>query len=351
METDILIVGAGLSGLALARMLEAEGQSYLLVEARDRTGGRISTVEVAGARFDMGPAWFWPGQPRMAALVQELGLERFDQYFEGDLSYEDESGQVQRGRGYASMQGSYRLRGGLTSMTDALAARLPEHRLRLNNQLTRLTDTGDKIGAQFATGDAVSAKRVVLALPPRIAAEITMVPPLPDTALTAMSSCATWMAGQAKAVAVYETAFWRQEGYSGDAMSRHGPMVEIHDASPRDGGAFALFGFIGIPSVHRRDTAQLNDAVLAQLGRIFGPKAANPIALHIKDWAFDPNTATIADQQPPMAHPHYGLPPAMKGLWNDRLILSGTETGHRFGGYLEGALEAAEISLSRLKES
>jgi monoamine oxidase len=93
----------------------------------------------------------------------------------------------------------------------------------------------------------------------------------------------------------------------------------------------------------------LNAAVLAQLGRIFGPKAADPIALHIKDWAFDPHTATIADQQPPMSHPHYGLPPAMKGLWNDRLMLSGTETGHRFGGYLEGALEAAEISLARVK--
>ncbi|MEM1154111.1 MAG: hypothetical protein AAGI44_08210 [Pseudomonadota bacterium] len=45
----------------------------------------------------------------------------------------------------------------------------------------------------------------------------------------------TWMAGQAKVVAVYESPFWRDSGFSGDAMSRKGPLIEIHDASPASG--------------------------------------------------------------------------------------------------------------------
>lgn len=54
----------------------------------------------------MGPAWFWPSQPRIAALIAELGLTQFDQFSDGIMILEDERGQVQRGSGFASMQGS-----------------------------------------------------------------------------------------------------------------------------------------------------------------------------------------------------------------------------------------------------
>ena len=64
-----LIVGGGLSGLALADALEAQGKDYLLLEARARFGGRIETRHEGGAGFDLGPAWFWDGQPRIAALI------------------------------------------------------------------------------------------------------------------------------------------------------------------------------------------------------------------------------------------------------------------------------------------
>jgi monoamine oxidase len=41
-------------------------------------------------------------------------------------------------------------------------------------------------------------------------------------------------------------------------------------------------------------------------------------------------------------HPEYGLPDAMKGIWSGKLLFAGTEVAGQFGGYLEGALEAAE---------
>ena len=348
MDTDILIIGAGLSGLALAEALVRKGQAPLLVEGRGRLGGRIKTFQVGDASFDLGPSWFWPGQPRIAALVERFGLTRFDQFAQGILSFEDERGQVQRGRGFASMEGSWRLQGGLSKLVAALASSVPDRCIRLNSEVVKVSRLEDAITATFADGNMISARRVVLALPPRIAAQLMFEPALPHDTLRAMQAVPTWMAGQAKAVAVYDRPFWREAGLSGDAMSRHGPLVEVHDASPHAGGPYALFGFVGVPPTHRQDKPALESAVIAQLARLFGPEAADPREFTIKDWAEDPFTATQWDQTALAAHPDYGLPHAMQGLWDDRLLFAGTEVAGEFGGYIEGALEAAEQALNLL---
>jgi monoamine oxidase len=343
-----LIVGGGLSGLAVAEVLETQGADYLLVEARSRFGGRILTHDDEGGYFDMGPAWFWPGQPRIAALIARLNLQKFDQFAEGVQTFENEQGQVQRGQGFSSMEGSWRLVRGLGALTDTLADRLPDDRKRLNAAVTQLERMDDRCIATLSNGDKISANRVVLALPPRVAAQIEFLPALPVAATQTMQGVATWMAGQAKAVAVYDRPFWRDEGLSGDAMSRRGPMVEIHDASPATGGPYALFGFIGVPPNGRADQQVLRQHLQAQLIRLFGPKAAEPRQLYVKDWAFDPFTATDADKAALYAHPTYGLPQAMTALWDDRLHFAGSEVAPAFGGYIEGALEAAENVLSTL---
>lgn len=348
MKVDTLIVGGGLSGLAAAEMLDAMGVDYLLLEARARFGGRILTHAHGQAGFDMGPAWFWPGQPRILALIDRLGLQKFDQFAAGSLTSEDAQGRVDRGGGFSSMQGSWRLQGGLAQLTDALADWLPNERKRVNAQVVGLTQTGAGISVRLQSGEAVTAARVVMALPPRIAAGLSFAPQLPDTALSAMQDIPTWMAGQAKAIAIYETPFWRDAGLSGDAISRQGPMVEIHDASPVRGGPNALFGFIGVPPQARQDEERLRQHLIAQFGRLFGPAAMDPAQLLIKDWAFDPFTSTARDQEPLFAHPQYGLRPAFDRLWGGRLMFAGTEVAAEFGGYLEGALEAAEYAVSRL---
>lgn len=175
-----------------------------------------------------------------------------------------------------------------------------------------------------------------------------MDPPLPASATQAMNVISTWMAGQAKAVAVYDSPFWKEAGLSGDAMSRAGPIVEIHDASPTGTGPYALFGFVGVPASHRQNETQLRDAVLAQLRRLFGPDAGAPLHLFLKDWAYDPFTATQADQEPLFAHPRYGLPSELTGLWDGQLMFAGSEVADQFGGYLEGALEASDRVLHSL---
>ena len=344
-----LIIGGGLSGLALADALDARGEDYVLVEARARFGGRIKTEHHNGGYFDMGPAWFWPGQPRIAALIDRLGLERFDQYSTGDLVYESEHGQIQRGCGISSMEGSWRLKGGLGALINALADPLPTERKKLDTAITKLAQTANGITATTRDGDTIGADQVILCLPPRVATNITFEPELSVATQTALENIPTWMAGQSKAVAVYETAFWRADGLSGDAQSRFGPMVEIHDASPAANGPYAVFGFIGVPPQARIDEQNLRQHLIAQLTRLFGPKAAKPKQLFIKDWAFDPYTSTNADLEPMYAHPSYGLPQTLTGIWNNKLLFSGTEVAPEFGGYIEGALEAVENVLKHME--
>ncbi len=347
-----LIIGGGLSGLALADMLEAQGQDYMLLEARDRFGGRIMTEKLPdGGYFDMGPAWFWPGQPRIAALIDRLGLEKFDQYSAGALAFEDQSGQVQYGRGFASMEGSWRLKGGLAALTQTLADRIPDARKQLNAPVRSIERVDGQSVATLQDGTTQTADRVVLAMPPRLMAKIEFTPALPPQTVQTMAAVPTWMAGQAKAIAVFDRPFWRDAGLSGDASSRRGPMVEIHDASPAEGGPYALFGFIGVPAAARANEQVLRDAVQAQFVRLFGDGASEPRALFLKDWAFDAFTSTEADSAPVYSHPSYGLPAAMRNLWDGALIASGTEVGRDFGGFVEGALEAAEAAHRQLNVS
>lgn len=344
-----LIIGGGLSGLALADKLQAQGRDYHLLEARDRFGGRIITEQLHnGSYFDLGPAWFWPGQPRIAGEVLRLGLNKFDQYATGELTYEDESGRVQRGRGYASMEGAWRLKGGLGALTQSLVDRIPMVRRQLSAQVSSIQRTGGQCTARLVDGTTHTADRIVLAMPPRLMAKLEFSPALSPQTIRAMEAIPTWMAGQAKAVAVYDTPFWRSAGMSGDAISRRGPMVEIHDASPADGGPFGLFGFIGIPVAARANEQALREAVQTQFVRLFGENAAAPRKLFIKDWALDDYTSTRADSLPTHRHPTYGLPDAMTDLWDGALVAAGTEVAQGFGGFVEGALESAEVALQKL---
>ena len=344
-----LIVGGGLSGLALAEALKAQGRDYVLVEARQRFGGRILTENFDDGYFDLGPAWFWSGQSRIFGLIDRFNLLKFKQHTEGHLTQENEMGQVQIGRGHSMMEGSWRLVGGLGKLTNLLADQIPDKRKRLNSVVMKLEKTVQGCIATLKCGEHIYADQVVLALPPRIAAKIEFNPPLPTITNDAMTRIATWMAGQAKAVAVYDTPFWRNQGLSGHAMSRMGPMVEIHDASPHNGGPYALFGFIRVPPTGRVDEHLLKRHLKAQFVRLFGPEAAKMNELYVKDWAFDPQTATQADKDPIYSHPTYGLPEVMTNQFDGALYFAGAEVASEFGGYMEGALAAAEDVLSVLR--
>lgn len=346
-QFDVIIVGGGLSGLALADHLQTAGISWQLLEARPRFGGRVRSVHVASGGFDLGPSWFWPGQPYMEALTRRLGLTVFPQYAKGISAFEDFDGSVQRIQGGPSMAGSYRVEGGMASVIEALVQTLPAERLRLNASVNRL-HLGGHLTVELAMGDSLSAERIVLALPPRVAGKLIFEPALPAETARALNGIQTWMAGQAKFCAVYDKPFWRALGMSGDAFSRRGPMSEIHDASDNAGPA-ALFGFIGVPPADRMGrTEEVKTAAIAQLTRIFGQPAADPLAVHYQDWSEAEETATPLDRVQPRQHPQYGLPASLGDIWDGRLLLGSSETAEQHGGFLEGALVRARSIAGQL---
>ncbi|MEL6985876.1 MAG: FAD-dependent oxidoreductase, partial [Actinomycetota bacterium] len=88
MAVDAVVVGAGMAGLTAARVLHDQARSVLVVESRDRVGGRLLTTSGAdGAPLDLGATWFWPGETRVAALLQELGQPVHPQHLAGDAIF------------------------------------------------------------------------------------------------------------------------------------------------------------------------------------------------------------------------------------------------------------------------
>ena len=78
---------------------------------------------------------------------------------------------------------------------------------------------------------------------------------------------------------------------------------------------------------------------------------AAPRDILLKDWAAVAEVATEQDRAPLRTHPQYGLPPELRGIWESRVYLASTEAGSQFGGFLEGALEAAEATARDLAAS
>jgi len=84
-QVDVVVVGAGMAGLIAARDLLAAHVSVLVLEARNRVGGRLLNHTLAnGSVVELGGQWVGPTQDRVLALAEELGLGLFPTYVEGE---------------------------------------------------------------------------------------------------------------------------------------------------------------------------------------------------------------------------------------------------------------------------
>lgn len=85
LQADSCVIGAGYAGLAAAYKLQKAGKTVVVLEARDRIGGKVFTQTLPdGTAINMGGTWIGEGHTRLYELVREFGVEIYRQYVQGD---------------------------------------------------------------------------------------------------------------------------------------------------------------------------------------------------------------------------------------------------------------------------
>jgi monoamine oxidase len=433
----VIVVGAGLAGLVAARQLVAAGRSVLVVEARDRVGGRTVNASIgAGKVTEMGGQWVGPGQDRVLALARELGVETFPTYHEGRNLLELR-GKLRRYKGTiprlaphvlfdiarvrrkvdralrrvpadvpwtapkadeldsqslaswlrktartknartlleiavgtvtgaetaqlstlwllstASSAGSFdalidvegggqqdRFVGGSQRLSQRLAEELAEA-LVLEAPVRRIAQDGGGLDVE-ADGFQARAQRVIVAVPPPLAARISFTPSLGgrrDQLTQRMANGAL-----TKCAAVYPGPFWREQGLSGQAVSDASPVSTTFDNSPPDGAPGVLIGFIaGAEAIRhaRRSEADRRRVVLECFERLFGEQAAKPGIYLETAWA---------EEEWSRGGPVCSFGPGVLARYGEalrqpagRIHWAGAETATIWCGYMDGAVRSGE---------
>lgn len=335
-DHEVLVLGAGIAGLVVAAQLHAAGVDVVCLEARDRVGGRLLTVAAQGGALDLGASWFWAGEHRVERLVRGLGLAVHEQHRSGAALYDQpEGGRRLDGPGDVA---AYRYTGGAQGLAQAVAATLPSGTVRLGAVVSSVDSDGAGVLVRTDDGRVLRGAQVVLAVPPALAVRtISFSPRLPDELSALAHATPVWMGGVSKVVAEYSEPFWWSDGLSGTALSHIGPMRELHDLSGPDGAPAAVFGFASAAAGAPAVTA---DGAVAQLERLYGPRAGSPLRVLVQHWRDEARTSpsgveSLVDHQL-FGHPAYARP-ALGG----RLHWATTETSPDSPGHVEGALASA----------
>jgi len=436
-DAEVIVVGAGLAGLVAARQLVAARRNVLVLEARDRVGGRTANASIgAGKITEMGGQWVGPTQDRVLALARELRIETFPTYYEGrslldlggkqrrykgtiprlaphvlfDLdrarrklkkaasrvpadapwtapkaeqldsqtlaTWVRKAARTKKARGlleiatgtvmgtgtaelsllwmlsYVNAAGGFdalidteggaqqdRFVGGSQLISERLAGDLGEG-VVLSAPVRRIAQDGAGLRVE-ADGVSARAQRVIVAVPPPLAARISFAPSLGgrrDQLTQRMAHGAL-----TKCAAVYPEPFWRAEGLTGQAVTDRGPVATTFDNSPPDGSPGVLLGFIaGAEAIRhaRLSEAERRSVVLESFTRLFGPDAAQPgiyleTAWAEEEWSRGGPVCSFG----PGALAQYGE--ALRRP-TGRVHWAGAETATVWCGYMDGAVRSGE---------
>ena len=443
-SVDVVVVGAGFAGLSAARELTRRGHDVVVLEGRDRVGGRSATATVGGVPVDLGGTFVGPTQDAVLRLAGELGCATVPTYSRGknlirwhgqvrayrstipklsiielvdvsriqwrferlsrlipvtdpwtvaaahrldNRSLESWLRSVHAGASTRNLMAIMsrvtwgaepdqvsmlhavryiKAAGGLGRMLDveggAQQDRFPEGTQQIAVRMA--DDLGDRVvldapveriarhpdGAVTVSTRAatVTARTVIVAIPPQHRGSIEFDPPLPRGHADLAEH---WPQGSlSKAYAAYERPFWRADGCSGEALSDEGPVFITFDVSPDGEGADGpgiLLGFTDARTFDRLPPAQRREEALSGFAALFGDAARHPVDYIDHCWGneqFAPGGPTAA--VPPGSWTRYGQ-------WLrepvDAIHWAGTETADEWTGFLDGAVRsglraAAEVS-------
>ncbi len=440
METDVIVIGAGIAGLVAARDLVAAGHTVIVLEARDRVGGRTLSAQQAGQTIDLGGQWMGDQHVRLRTLASELGIESFAQLAKGkkvllrgdsrktfsgflpkigilplldlgiaitrlerlakrvvlddpmttreaatldaqtaadwiarrvrsrgaremlgiatqmifaaepkDLSllflllYAKSGGGFQR---LAEIEGGAQERRfvtGAQSISERLAARITA-KLLLEHPVRSIEQDASGVTVHSAKG-TFRAARVIVAVPPALACKIEGLP-VERAKLHARMP----MGSVIKCIASYDRPFWREAGYSGEAISTTGIVRATFDDCSRDGDHAALVAFIvGDAAKQLRDSPDRQQRVIAELVTLHGPAAGSPIAYVDRDWqAEEWSAGCYVGVMPPGVLSEAGN--QLRAVCG-RLHFAGTETAVHHVGYIEGAIESGERVAREIRDA
>jgi monoamine oxidase len=452
MSADVCVVGAGFAGLATARELVAAGRDVIVLEARDRVGGRVHNARVApGVVTELGAEYVGPTQDRILALAAAVGVDTFKTYNEGSsvlllngqrslypaatgvsddpdfqaalaalpvadqmaaevpvaspwkapraeewdkqtfAQFRDQNIATANGRaifdqavagiwgadpremsllyalfyiagaGDPSTPGSLarlittgggaqdsRFVGGSQRVAIEVARRLCR-RVVLEAPVRRIETTGKDAVTVMGDGVEVDARRVVVAVPPVLAARIDYAPALPAAKGKLLGSITP--GNLIKLEAIYNRPFWREQGLSGQGVSITGTGRLPFDNSPPQGAPGIVFSFVGgdgsraLPAGAAARQAAFTDNLVA----FFGEEAHNMTGFIQGDWSREAWTRGC-----PVGHMGRNvmatLGPQLRrpvGL----VHFAGTETADYWFGYMDGAVRSGERAAGEVRRS
>ena len=348
-QTDVLIIGAGLTGLTLAYLLRNTDSEVVVVEARNRLGGRIHTVGGDDQNtIEMGATWLGPAHTKLKELLDALNIDVFEQRLGDKAIYEPSSmGPHQLVTLPSNQESSYRIRGGTMKVIHSLTSYLSDGQLYLNEPIQKIhqEDQGLRVTSRNME---FKAKQVVSTLPPKLLAEsIQTEPSLPDELTSIMQQTHTWMGESIKFGFSFPQPFWLDESLSGTVFSNVGPVPEMYDHTNFEGDQFALKGFLNGSyfSVSREERKTM---ILNQLHKYYGSQADSYKKYYELVWTNEPFTYHPYDQHV-LPHQNNGHKVYQNSVFGGKFHVAGAETSPASSGYMDGAVRSAFMTFERLK--